>query len=107
LSDWHNPRKGEKIEFTASEAQRYKERSQAERTNARLKDDYGGRYVRVRGNSKGDVAPDVRHAGVDGRTIDATTHVVVAKQAVKSSKRSVGESRRVSQWAQRSRINDF
>ena len=48
----HNPRKGEKIEFTASEAQRYKERSQAERTNASLKDDYGGRFVRVRGNSK-------------------------------------------------------
>ncbi len=48
----HNPRKGEKIEFTASEAQRYQERSQAERTNARLKDDYGGRYVRVRGHAK-------------------------------------------------------
>ena len=48
----HNPRKGEKIEFTPSEAQRYKERSQAERTNARLKDDYGGRNVRVRGNEK-------------------------------------------------------
>ena len=48
----HNPRKGEKIEFAPSEAQRYKERSQAERTNARLKDDYGGRYVRVRGNAK-------------------------------------------------------
>ncbi|MDO9012004.1 MAG: transposase [Gallionella sp.] len=48
----HNPRKGEKIEFTLSEAQRYKERSQAERTNARLKDDYGGRYIRVRGNAK-------------------------------------------------------
>jgi hypothetical protein len=48
----HNPRKGEKIEFTPSEAQRYKERSQAERTNASLKDDYGGRFVRVRGNSK-------------------------------------------------------
>ncbi len=48
----HNPRRGEKNEFTASEAQRYKERSQAERTNASLKDDYGGRYVRVRGNSK-------------------------------------------------------
>lgn len=48
----HNPRKGEKIEFTESESQRYKERSQAERTNARLKDDYGGRYVRVRGNAK-------------------------------------------------------
>ncbi len=48
----HNPRKGEKIEFTPSEAQCYKERSQAERTNARLKDDYGGRQVRVRGNAK-------------------------------------------------------
>lgn len=48
----HNPRKGEKIEFTPSEAQRYKERSQAERTNARLKDDYGGRCIRVRGNAK-------------------------------------------------------
>jgi hypothetical protein len=48
----HNPRKGEKIEFTPSEAQRYKERTQAERTNARLKDDYGGRHVRVRGNAK-------------------------------------------------------
>jgi hypothetical protein len=48
----HNPRKGEKIEFSPSEAQRYKERSQAERTNAGLKDDYGGRFVRVRGNSK-------------------------------------------------------
>jgi len=48
----HNPRKGEKIEFTSSEAQRYKERSLAERTNARLKDDYGGRHIRVRGNAK-------------------------------------------------------
>ena len=48
----HNPRRGEKIEFTPSEAQRYKERSQAERTNARLKDDYGGRHIRVRGNAK-------------------------------------------------------
>lgn len=48
----HNPRRGEKIEFTPSEAQRYKERSQAERTNARLKDDFGGRHLRVRGNTK-------------------------------------------------------
>lgn len=48
----HNPRRGEKIEFTPHEAQRYKERSQAERTNARLKDDYGGRQIRVRGNAK-------------------------------------------------------
>jgi hypothetical protein len=48
----HNPRKDEKIAFTPSEAVRYKERSQAERTNARLKDDFGGRFVRVRGHSK-------------------------------------------------------
>jgi hypothetical protein len=48
----HNPRRGEKIEFTPAEAQRYKERSQAERTNARLKDDFGGRHIRVRGNAK-------------------------------------------------------
>lgn len=48
----HNPRRGEKIEFTPSAAQRYKERSQAERTNARLKDDYGGRHSRVSGNAK-------------------------------------------------------
>ncbi len=48
----HNPRRGEKIEFAPSEAQRYKERSQAERTNGRLKDDFGGRHIRVKGNTK-------------------------------------------------------
>lgn len=48
----HNPRRGEKIAFAPSEAQRYKERTQAERTNARLKDDFGGRHIRVRGNAK-------------------------------------------------------
>ena len=48
----HNPRRGEKNEFSPSEAQRYKERSQAERTNARLKDDYGGRHIRVKGHAK-------------------------------------------------------
>jgi hypothetical protein len=51
LSD-HNPRRGEKNVFTPSEAQRYKERSQAERTNARLKDDFGGKHLRVRGHAK-------------------------------------------------------
>jgi len=48
----HNPRRGEKIEFSPCEAQRYKERTQAERTNARLKDDYGGRNIRVKGHAK-------------------------------------------------------
>lgn len=48
----HNPRGGEKIEFEPSDAIRYKERSQAERTNGRLKDEFGGRNVRVRGPDK-------------------------------------------------------
>ena len=48
----HNPRRGEKIEFTPCEAQRYKERTGAERANGRLKDDFGGRHIRVRGNAK-------------------------------------------------------
>jgi Transposase DDE domain/Transposase domain (DUF772) len=48
----HNPRRGKKIEFAPSEAQRYKERTQAERTNGRLKDDFGGRHIRVKGNAK-------------------------------------------------------
>ena len=48
----HNPRGGEKIAFDPAEAQRYKERSQAERTNARLKDEFGGRQVWVRGPAK-------------------------------------------------------
>ena len=39
----HNPRGGEKQAFAPHEAQRYKERTQAERANGRLKDDFGGR----------------------------------------------------------------
>ncbi len=48
----HNPRGGEKIEFAPHEAQRYKERSTAERANARLKDEFGARRVNVRGHAK-------------------------------------------------------
>jgi hypothetical protein len=48
----HNPRRGEKIEFWPCEAQRYKERAGAERVNGRLKDDFGGRHIRVRENIK-------------------------------------------------------
>lgn len=48
----HNPRRGEKIDFAPHEAQRYKERTQAERTNARLKDEFGGRQIWVRGHEK-------------------------------------------------------
>ena len=48
----HNPRNGEKMEFAPHEAQRYKERSGAERSNSYLKDNRGGRTVRVRGHDK-------------------------------------------------------
>ena len=48
----HNPRGGKKEPFEPADAIRYKERSQAERTNARLKDEFGGRNVRVRGPVK-------------------------------------------------------
>jgi hypothetical protein len=47
-----NPRRGEKIEFAPHEAERYKARSQAERVNSLLKDNHGGRHVRVRGAPK-------------------------------------------------------
>jgi Transposase DDE domain/Transposase domain (DUF772) len=48
----HNPRGGEKKPFAPHEAQRYNERTQAERTNGRLKDEFGGRFVRVQGSVK-------------------------------------------------------
>ena len=48
----HNARRGEKIEFAPHEAQRYQARSQAERVNSLLKDNHGGRHVRVRGAPK-------------------------------------------------------
>ena len=47
-----NPRRGEKIEFDPPKKARYKGRTEAERVNSNLKDDYGARYVRVRGASK-------------------------------------------------------
>ncbi|MCP5303769.1 MAG: transposase, partial [Pseudomonadales bacterium] len=48
----HNPRRGEKQHFSPHEAKRYQERTQAERTNGRLKDDFGGRHIRVKGHLK-------------------------------------------------------
>ena len=48
----HNARRGGKIAFAPHEAQRYKARSQAERVNSLLKDNHGGRQVRVRGAAK-------------------------------------------------------
>ena len=48
----HNPRGGEKIEFAPAEAIRYNERTAAERSNARLKDEFGGNHLRVKGDAK-------------------------------------------------------
>jgi transposase len=48
----HNPRRGEKIEFDPPTQERYKERTTVERVYSRLKDEFGGRMIRVRGNTK-------------------------------------------------------
>jgi hypothetical protein len=48
----HNPRRGEKIEFSPAEALRYNERSAVERVNSHLHEEHGGRHVRVRGPVK-------------------------------------------------------
>lgn len=52
LIDWHTRRGGEKQEFAPHEKQRFKERSTVERVYARLKEEFGGRMVRVRGPAK-------------------------------------------------------
>ena len=41
-----------RIGLVSPEARRYRERSTVERVNGRLKDEFGGRYVRVRGPGK-------------------------------------------------------
>jgi len=48
----HNPRGGQKIDFAPHAAERFKTRTQVERVNARLKDEFGARWVRVRGPAK-------------------------------------------------------
>jgi len=47
-----NKRAGETIPMDPAKEQRYKQRSSAERANSALKDNYGGRFVRVRGAAK-------------------------------------------------------
>jgi hypothetical protein len=48
----HNQRGGEKAEFEPLDAIRSNERTVAERSNARLTDEFGGRNVMVRGHTK-------------------------------------------------------
>ena len=52
LIDYNHRSPNDERQFAPHEAQRYKERSTAERINARLKDEFGGVSVRVRGHSK-------------------------------------------------------
>ncbi len=52
LIDSHTRRGAEKQLFAPHEAQRYKERTTSERVFARLKEEFGGRVVRVRGPAK-------------------------------------------------------
>jgi len=43
----HNPRRGEKREFSPAEAVRYRQRSSAERVNSHLHDNHGGQALLV------------------------------------------------------------
>ena len=52
LIDPKKPRGGEKIPLDPAKKLRYKIRTTVERTNSTIKDDFGGRYVRVRGYEK-------------------------------------------------------
>jgi Transposase DDE domain len=52
LIDFNRRSSNDKREFAPHEARRYKERSSAERVNSNLKDNFGGRFVRVRGHAK-------------------------------------------------------
>lgn len=52
LIDPKKPRGGEKIPLDPAKKDRYKIRTTVERTNSTIKDDFGGRYVRVRGHEK-------------------------------------------------------
>jgi hypothetical protein len=47
-----NKRRGDALPFDPATALRFRERTTAERGNSRLKDDFGGRHLRVRGHAK-------------------------------------------------------
>ncbi len=47
-----NPRRGSVIPMAPAEAMRYNERTTVERVNGRLKEEFGGSHVKVRGNEK-------------------------------------------------------
>ncbi len=47
-----NPRRGSVIPMSPAEALRYNERSSVERVNGRLKEEFGGNNIKVRGDKK-------------------------------------------------------
>jgi hypothetical protein len=47
-----NKRRGDSVKLTPAEKIRYQERSTVERGNSELKDNYGGRNIRVKGHAK-------------------------------------------------------
>lgn len=71
----HNPRGGEKKPFAPHEARRYNERTQAERANGRLKDEFGGRFVRVQGSGESYGPLDARRIGSLSRPVDEVNDV--------------------------------
>ena len=52
IIDPKKPRGDEKIPLEPATKERYNIRTTVERTNSTIKDDFGGRYVRVRGHEK-------------------------------------------------------
>jgi hypothetical protein len=79
-----NQRGGQKVPFQPSGAvelspaqkQRYRERTMVERVNARIKDEFGGRYVRVRGHAK--VMAHLMF-GILALTVDEILRMVVSR----------------------------
>ena len=64
--------------FQRAEQVRYNERTAGERVNGRLKDEFGGRHVRVRGAFEGDVPLHVRHVGAHRRPAPASGDIANA-----------------------------
>ena len=88
----HNPRRGDKVDFAPHEAERYKARSQVERTNSQLKDHHGGRHVRVRGPAEGIHPPDVRHLGDRGRADPAPAQLTASLSRRSGRRHPAGSS---------------
>lgn len=73
LIDFNHRHENDQREFLPHEAQRYKERSTAERVNSRLKDEFGALMIRVRGHAK--VMTHLMF-GVIALTVDQTVRLI-------------------------------